>query len=264
MAGSASVARKRLERVVLRQARCRSASPDTRCARCAPRDRPGRACRRASARAPARAGRRAPTATPRAARRPPARSTGGLRRAPAGLRRTARPTPAGSPPPIRRCPRWRRARRARAPCRLASRTHGRRRRPVPCAVRTHRDRPAARSRSSAGDRGASEPSAPRRADAPPPRSARPPRPRSSNSVSRSISSSFLPSKNSCVRCTASSYCSFEQIAATHGAMQRLMSYSRHGRSRVPVMTSLHDRMPNSRCVSPIVRRASDAGMNGPA
>ena len=90
------------------------------------------------------------------------------------------------------------------------------------------------------------------------------RPPSSNSVSRSISSSFLPSKNSCVRCTASSYCSCEQIAATQGAMQRLMSYSRHGRSRLPVITSLHDRMPNSRCVSPIVRRASDAGMNGPA
>ena len=38
-------------------------------------------------------------------------------------------------------------------------------------------------------------------------------------------------------------------------MHRLMSYSRHGRSRLPVITSLHDRMPNSRCVSDIVLRA---------
>ena len=79
-----------------------------------------------------------------------------------------------------------------------------------------------------------------------------------------MSSSFFPSKNRCVCCTASSYCSFEQIAATHGAIHRLMSYSRQGRSRLPVMTSLHERMPNSRWVNPIVRRASDAGMNGPA
>ena len=54
------------------------------------------------------------------------------------------------------------------------------------------------------------------------------------------------------------------IAATHGAMQRLMSYSRQGRPRPPSITSLHERSPNSRCVSDIVRRASDAGMNGPA
>ena len=84
------------------------------------------------------------------------------------------------------------------------------------------------------------------------------------SLKRPISSSFLPSKNSCVRCTASSYRSLLQIAATQGAMHRWMSYSRHGRSRMPVITSLHDRIPNSRCVSPIVRRASEAGMNGPA
>ena len=55
-----------------------------------------------------------------------------------------------------------------------------------------------------------------------------------------------------------------QMLATHGAMQRLMSYSRHGRLRSPVMTSLHERMPNSRCVSPMVLRANRAGMNGPA
>ena len=42
-----------------------------------------------------------------------------------------------------------------------------------------------------------------------------------------------------------------------------MSYSRHGRPRSPLMTSLHERMPNSRCASAIVRRATDAGMNGP-
>ena len=46
-----------------------------------------------------------------------------------------------------------------------------------------------------------------------------------------------------------------QISRTHGAMQRRMSYSRHGRARSPVITSLHERMPNSRCVSAIVLRA---------
>ena len=84
------------------------------------------------------------------------------------------------------------------------------------------------------------------------------------SVRRPISSSSLPSKNSCVRWTASPYCSAVHNAATHGAMQRLMSYSRQGRSRIPVITSLHDRIPKSRCVNPIVLRASDAGMKGPA
>ena len=64
--------------------------------------------------------------------------------------------------------------------------------------------------------------------------------------------------------TATWYASFVQIVATHGARQRLMSYSRHGRPRLPVITSLHDRMPNSRCVSAIVRRAKLAGRNGPA
>ena len=59
-------------------------------------------------------------------------------------------------------------------------------------------------------------------------------------------------------------CSSEQIDATQGARQRLMSYSRHGRARLPSMTSLHDRIPNSRCVRLIVRRATSAGMNGPA
>ena len=77
------------------------------------------------------------------------------------------------------------------------------------------------------------------------------------------SSSLRPSRNSRVCCTATSYCSSLQISRTHGAMQRWMSYSRHGRARSPVMTSLHDRMPNSRCVSAIVRRPSFAGMNGP-
>ena len=42
-------------------------------------------------------------------------------------------------------------------------------------------------------------------------------------------------------------------------MQRPMSYSRHGRARSPVITSLHDRMPNSRCVSVIVLRAERGG-----
>ena len=60
------------------------------------------------------------------------------------------------------------------------------------------------------------------------------------------------------------YSSSLQIVSTQGAMQRLMSYSRHGRPRLPVMTSLHERIPNSRCVSAIVRRAKRAGRNGPA
>ena len=60
------------------------------------------------------------------------------------------------------------------------------------------------------------------------------------------------------------YSASEQIVSTHGARQRWMSYSRHGRARLPVITSLHERMPNSRCVSAIVRRASRAGRNGPA
>ena len=55
-----------------------------------------------------------------------------------------------------------------------------------------------------------------------------------------------------------------QISRTHGAMQRLMSYRGTDAARSPVITSLQDRMPNSRCVSVIVRRASEAGRNGPA
>ena len=39
--------------------------------------------------------------------------------------------------------------------------------------------------------------------------------------------------------------------------------SRQGRPRCPVITSLHERMPNTRCDSVIVRRASLAGRNGP-
>ena len=80
----------------------------------------------------------------------------------------------------------------------------------------------------------------------------------------SISSSFFPSRKSCVVATARPYSSGEQTSSTHGAMQRLMSYSRQGRPRLPVITSLHERIPNSRCVSAIVRRAKCAGMNGPA
>ncbi len=79
-----------------------------------------------------------------------------------------------------------------------------------------------------------------------------------------MSSSLRPSSRSLVFATATPYCSSVQISRTQGAMQRLMSYSRHGRARVPVITSLHERMPNNRCESPIVRRASFAGRNGPA
>ena len=79
-----------------------------------------------------------------------------------------------------------------------------------------------------------------------------------------ISSSLRPSRNRFVSFTARPYSSAEQIVSTHGAMHRLMSYSRQGRSRLPVMTSLQDRIPNRRCVSDMVFRANCAGMNGPA
>ena len=191
---------------------CRSASPDTRCARCARPDRRGRACRRASAPSPARGGPRGPRATPRAARA----SSGVARQMHLGGRR-----------PIfvelldRRLQNFRRRSRNAFVRRelhalehfaaRASRTRGRRRRPVPCGGRTRRDRPCAtvaifcwRSRSVCTVRAAS-----RRCAASSNRSA------AAASVielvSRSISSSFFPSKNSCVCCTASSYCSFEQM-----------------------------------------------------
>ena len=63
---------------------------------------------------------------------------------------------------------------------------------------------------------------------------------------RAAAGCWPPPRRSAPRCRS---------RATHGAMQRLMSYSRHGRPRRPVITSLHDRMPNSRCESTIVRRA---------
>jgi hypothetical protein len=78
------------------------------------------------------------------------------------------------------------------------------------------------------------------------------------------SSSLRPSSSSFVLATATPYCSCVQRSRTHGAMQRLMSYSRHGRPRSPEITSLHERMPNSRCDKAIVRRASFADRNGPA
>ena len=74
----------------------------------------------------------------------------------------------------------------------------------------------------------------------------------------------VASNGSFVFATATPYCSSVQISATHGAMQRLMSYSRQGRPRRPLMTSLQERNPNSRCDSTIVRRPSLAGRNGPA
>ena len=93
----------------------------------------------------------------------------------------------------------------------------------------------------------------------------PRRPSSSCVRSVSSSSSLRPSSSSfVVRHGLAVPFSSQQISATHGAMQRLMSYSRHGRPRCPVITSLHDRIPNSRCVSAIVLRASLAGRNGPA
>ena len=79
-----------------------------------------------------------------------------------------------------------------------------------------------------------------------------------------INSSFRPSRNSFVCSTASPYCSRVHRLSTHGAMHRLMSYSRQARPRRPLMTSLHERMPNSLWVSDIVFRARVAGRNGPA
>ena len=79
-----------------------------------------------------------------------------------------------------------------------------------------------------------------------------------------ISSSFLPSRNSCVSLTAPLYSAGEHTLSTQGARHRLMSYSKQGRSRLPVMTSLHERMPNSLCVSDMVFRAKCAGRKGPA
>ena len=79
-----------------------------------------------------------------------------------------------------------------------------------------------------------------------------------------MSSSFRPSRNSLVCSTASAYCSGVHRFSTHGATQRLMSYSRQARPRRPLMTSLHERMPNSLWVSDIVFRARVAGRNGPA
>jgi hypothetical protein len=38
-------------------------------------------------------------------------------------------------------------------------------------------------------------------------------------------------------------------------MHRLMSNSKQGRGRFPVMTSLHDLIPNSLCVKAMVLRA---------
>ncbi len=43
-----------------------------------------------------------------------------------------------------------------------------------------------------------------------------------------------------------------------------MSYSRQGRPRRPSIVSLHERMPKSRWLSDMTRRARLAGMNGPA
>ena len=79
-----------------------------------------------------------------------------------------------------------------------------------------------------------------------------------------MSSSFRPSRNSLVCSTASAYCSGVHRPSTQGATHRLMSYSRQARPRRPLMTSLHERMPNSLWVSDIVLRARVAGRNGPA
>ena len=165
---------------------------------------------------------------------------------------------------IRRSHRRSRARCARRPGRPGPGTPGPPRRRDRASSRTHRGARVPPSPSSADDRGASGSSASRRAIARPLRSARRPPRRACGVRSWPVSSSFRPSRKSLVMATAPAYSSGVQIVSTQGAMQRLMSYSRHGRLRFPVMTSLHDRMPNNRCVSAIVLRAKCAGRNGPA
>ncbi len=78
------------------------------------------------------------------------------------------------------------------------------------------------------------------------------------------SSSLRPSRNSWVCSTATRYSCSEHSVRTQGAAQRLMSNSRQGRDRSPVITSLQDLRPNSLWLSDIALRASDAGMKGPA
>ena len=78
------------------------------------------------------------------------------------------------------------------------------------------------------------------------------------------SSSLRPSRKRRASSTAARIPRGCTASSTHGAMHRLISYSRHGRPRLPVISSLHERIPNSRCVSAIVRRARLAGRNGPA
>ena len=76
--------------------------------------------------------------------------------------------------------------------------------------------------------------------APPPRSAR----ASAASAIRSleVGDQVVARPSSSRRASATARRSArEQRAATQGATQRLMSYSRHGAPRLPVMTSLHDR-----------------------
>ena len=85
-----------------------------------------------------------------------------------------------------------------------------------------------------------------------------------SSSSRAMSSVVRPSSSSRVRSTDSPYCPAEQIVSTHGATQRPISYSRHGRPRFPVISSLQERSPNRRCARLMDRRARLAGRNGPA
>ena len=82
--------------------------------------------------------------------------------------------------------------------------------------------------------------------------------------SRSMSSVLRPSISSRVRSTATWYRSAVQIVSTHGATQRPIWYSRQGRSRFPVISSLQERSPNRRCARLMDRRARLAGRNGPA
>ena len=78
------------------------------------------------------------------------------------------------------------------------------------------------------------------------------------------SSSLRPSRKSFVCCTATRYSLLGADLADAGRDAALdVVLEARPRPRSPVIASLHDRMPNSLCVSDIVRRPSDAGMNGP-
>ena len=254
-AGSAERRAQRLERVVVRRVALVEARLVGERGVSGGQLEQARASRRAAARAGARAGRRAPTATLSSASASASSSRQmDLRRAPRSPRRTA-----AAPPPAPRAS-------SAAPTAASP----------PLGHRARRAR--RRGRGAPGRPGSTPPAGP---------TFRPKTSRSPSSAvaifcwrSRSVSTVRMASR-SCAACSNRSAAAASAIrsrsvvdqlvvpaleeqlrvgrpprrtprasrsSSTHGAMQRLMSYSRHGRPRCPVITSLHDRIPNSRCV----------------